>query len=135
MRCVGKKSTILETGKAFTTTLDLTGSGISAKNSGQRSRLRTIEGGEFLATHKSAEKRSRQNEKRRLRNTSLKSSIKTQIKSVILAAETKDKKGSETALAAAIPAIAKAASKRVFHKKTASRKISKLTKKVNALKG
>ena len=88
-----------------------------------------------MATHKSAEKRSRQNEKRRLRNTSVKSNIKTKVKSVIAAAETKDKKGSETALAAAIPAIAKAASKGVFHKKTASRKISKLTKKVNALRG
>lgn len=87
-----------------------------------------------MATHKSAEKRSRQNEKRRLRNTSLKSSVKTQIKSVITAVEMKDKKGSETALTAAMPAIAKAASKGVFHKKTASRKISKLTKKVNALK-
>jgi small subunit ribosomal protein S20 len=53
---------------------------------------------------------------------------------VITAIETKDKKGSETTLAAAAPAIAKAASKGVFHKKTASRKISKLTKKVNALR-
>jgi small subunit ribosomal protein S20 len=88
-----------------------------------------------LATHKSAEKRSRQNEKRRLRNTSVKSSIKKQIKSVLTAVETKDKKGSETTLAAAAPAIAKAASKGVFHKKTASRKISRLNKKVNALKG
>ena len=87
-----------------------------------------------MATHKSAEKRSRQNEKRRQRNTSVKSNIKTQIKHVIAAAETKDKKGSETALATAIPAIAKAASKGIFHKKTASRKISRLTKKVNALK-
>ncbi|MGZ6238189.1 MAG: 30S ribosomal protein S20 [Syntrophales bacterium] len=88
-----------------------------------------------MATHKSAEKRSRQNEKRRLRNTSVKSNIKTHVKSVVAAAETKDKKGSGTALAAAVPAIAKAASKGVFHKKTASRKISRLTKKVNALKG
>jgi len=88
-----------------------------------------------LARHKSAEKRCRQNEKRRVRNTSVKSNIKTHVKSVLSATETKDKKGSETALAAAIPAIAKAASKGVFHKKTASRKISKLTKKVNALKG
>lgn len=88
-----------------------------------------------MARHKSAEKRSRQNEKRRVRNTSVKSNIKTHVKSILSATETKDKKGSETALAAAIPAIAKAASKGVFHKKTASRKISKLTKKVNALKG
>ena len=88
-----------------------------------------------MATHKSAEKRSRQNEKRRVRNTSVKSSIKTHVKAVLSVTETKDKKGSETALAAAIPAIAKAASKGIFHKKTASRKISRLTKKVNALQG
>jgi ribosomal protein S20 len=52
-----------------------------------------------LATHKSAEKRSRQNEKRQLRNASVKSQVKTKIKSVIMAVETKDKAGSETALA------------------------------------
>ena len=49
------------------------------------------------------------------------------------AIEEKDKAGSVTALAAAIPAIKKAASKGVLHKKTSSRKISRLTKKVNAL--
>jgi small subunit ribosomal protein S20 len=88
-----------------------------------------------LATHKSAEKRSRQNEKRQLRNASVKSQVKTKIKSVIMAVETKDKAGSETALANAIPVIDKAAAKGVFHKKTASRKISRLTKKINALQG
>jgi small subunit ribosomal protein S20 len=87
-----------------------------------------------LATHKSAEKRSRQNVVKRLRNTSVKSSVKTRIKSVLNAVEEKDNTASATALATAIPAINKAASKGVFHKKTASRKISRLTKKVNALK-
>jgi small subunit ribosomal protein S20 len=87
----------------------------------------------FLATHKSAIKRSKQNEKSRTRNTSIKSSIKTKIKSVIQAVETKDKAGSEMALTAAIPAIDKAAAKGVFHKKNASRKISRLTKKVRSL--
>jgi len=88
-----------------------------------------------LATHKSAEKRSRQNVVTRLRNTSVKSSVKTRIKSVLNAVEEKDNAASATALAVAIPAINKAASKGVFHKKTASRKISRLTKKVNSLKG
>jgi small subunit ribosomal protein S20 len=54
---------------------------------------------------------------------------------VLAAVEEKDNSASATALAATIPAISKAASKGVFHKKTASRKISRLTKKVNALKG
>jgi len=88
-----------------------------------------------LATHKSAEKRSRQNEKRQLKNASVKSHVKTKIKAVITAIEAKDKAGSETALANAIPLIGKAASKGAFHKNTASRKVSRLTKKVNALQG
>lgn len=88
-----------------------------------------------MATHKSAEKRSRQNVVKRLRNTSVKSSVKTRIKSVLNAVEEKDNTASATALVVAIPAINKAASKGVFHKKTASRKISRLTKKVNSLKG
>ena len=42
-----------------------------------------------MATHQSAIKRSKQNEKRRLRNMSIKSSVRTEIKSVTLALETK----------------------------------------------
>jgi small subunit ribosomal protein S20 len=86
-----------------------------------------------LATHKSAEKRSRQSEVSKLRNAAIKSNIKTQIKSVLKAVEQKDKAGSEKALTAAIPAIDQAAAKGVFHKNNASRKISRLTKKVQAL--
>jgi small subunit ribosomal protein S20 len=87
-----------------------------------------------LATHQSAIKRSKQNEKRRLRNMSIKSSVRTEIKSVVRALETKDVEQSKTALTKAIPVLTKAAAKGVFHKKTASRKISRLTKKVNSLK-
>jgi small subunit ribosomal protein S20 len=86
-----------------------------------------------LATHKSAIKRSRQSEKRRLRNASVRSNVKSSIKSVLKAVEEKDKEGSMKALAIAIPAIDKAAAKGAFHKKTASRKISRLAKKVNTL--
>jgi len=46
--------------------------------------------------------------------------------------DAKDKAGAKDALAEAVPAIAKAGAKGVFHKNTASRKISRLTKKVNA---
>ena len=86
-----------------------------------------------MATHKSAIKRSKQGEKKRLRNASVSSSVKTRIKAVLKAVDEKDKIGSTAALTAAIPVIDKAVSKGVFHKKTASRKISKLTKKVNTL--
>jgi small subunit ribosomal protein S20 len=87
-----------------------------------------------LIVHKSAIKRSRQALKHRERNISVKSSIRTSAKTVLEAVEGKDQEAAKAALAKAIPAIAKAAAKRAFHKKTASRKISRLTKQVNSLK-
>lgn len=87
-----------------------------------------------MATHKSALKRSRQSEKHRERNTAVKSRIKTGVKSVLEAVAGKDQEAARAALAEAVPAIAAASAKGAFHKKTASRKISRLTKKVNALK-
>jgi small subunit ribosomal protein S20 len=94
-----------------------------------------LEGGCFLATHKSAIKRSKQNEKHRERNIAVKSRVKTAVKSVLNAVETKDKEASKTALAESIPLLAKAAAAGVFHKKTMSRKISRLTRKTNTLDG
>jgi small subunit ribosomal protein S20 len=87
-----------------------------------------------LATHKSAEKRDRQNKKHRARNIAVKSALRTKVKAVDSAVQSKKKKESEDALKMTVPALAKAASKGVIHKKNASRKISRLTKKVNALK-
>lgn len=88
-----------------------------------------------MATHQSAIKRSKQNEKNRERNTAVKSRVKTAVKSVLSAVEAKDKEASKTALAESIPLLAKAAAKGVFHKKTMSRKISRLARKTNALAG
>lgn len=86
-----------------------------------------------MATHKSAEKRDRQNKKNRQRNIAAKSALKTKIKAVIAGVEIKNKENSTNALKTAIPALNKAASKGLIHKKNASRKISRLTKKVNAV--
>ena len=86
-----------------------------------------------MATHKSAEKRSRQTEKRQERNVAIKSKVRTNIKSVLSAVEGKDQTGAASSLGKAIPEIAKAAAKGILHKRNASRKISRLTKKVNAL--
>lgn len=88
-----------------------------------------------MATHKSAEKRDRQSVKRRERNIASKSAVKTRVKSVLSAIMTKDKEASLSALKVAVPALDKAALKGVIHKKNASRKISRLTKKVNAIQG
>jgi small subunit ribosomal protein S20 len=84
-----------------------------------------------LANHKSAIKRARQSEDRRLRNRMTKTQVKNVVKSVRLAA---DEKSPETAatLKQAQSIIDKAAKKGTLHKRTAARKISRLSKLVKA---
>jgi len=86
-----------------------------------------------LANHKSAEKRMRQNEKRRINNISVKSLVKTRTKAVLKSFEEKDREKAGEALVKARSVIAKAAAKGKLHKNNAARKISRLTKKVNSL--
>lgn len=80
-----------------------------------------------MANHVSAEKRHRQSVKRAEYNRWWKSRIKTAAKSVAEATEKKDVKLSATSLQAAMKEISKAKSKGIIHKKTASRKISRLS--------
>jgi small subunit ribosomal protein S20 len=87
-----------------------------------------------LATHLSAIKRARQNEKRRLRNLQVRTAVKSSVKKVRAAVEKKVVEEAQKALSKTIPLIQKARSKRVFHKNTSARKISRLTREVNALK-
>ncbi len=86
-----------------------------------------------MANHKSALKRARQNEVRRIRNKSTKTRIKNIVKDVRLAVSEKSKESALTKLDTAKSIIDKAAKKGVIHKKTASRKISRLSKNVNAI--
>jgi small subunit ribosomal protein S20 len=86
-----------------------------------------------LANHKSALKRARQNEVRRIRNKSTKTRIKNIVKDVRLDVSEKSKESALTKLDTAKSIIDKAAKKGVIHKKTASRKISRLSKNVNAI--
>ncbi|MFA6283592.1 MAG: 30S ribosomal protein S20 [Desulfurivibrionaceae bacterium] len=88
-----------------------------------------------MANHKSAEKRNRQNQMQRLRNRSNKSKMKGVVKKVLEALEQKAGDQAQEALKAAIPVIEKTAVKGSIHKKNASRKVSRLTKRVNALLG
>jgi small subunit ribosomal protein S20 len=81
-----------------------------------------------LANHKSAIKRARQNEVRRLRNKATKTRVKSIVKEVRTAAGEKSGQQLENKLIAAQSSIDKAAKKRVLHKRTASRKISRLVK-------
>ncbi|MBW1748164.1 MAG: 30S ribosomal protein S20 [Deltaproteobacteria bacterium] len=86
-----------------------------------------------MANHKSALKRARQNEVRRIRNKSTKTRIKNIVKDVRLDVSEKSKESALTKLDTAKSIIDKAAKKGVIHKKTASRKISRLSKNVNAI--
>jgi small subunit ribosomal protein S20 len=82
---------------------------------------------------KSAKKRLRQNEKRRLRNRAIKSAIKTQIKKLQAAAKADtpvEELRKEYNLAAM--KLDKAAAKRVVHPNLAARKKSQLAKLVHA---
>jgi small subunit ribosomal protein S20 len=86
-----------------------------------------------LAVHKSAEKRMRQNEARRMRNRHVKTGIKTMIKRVREAVQAKNKAKAQAALAQVTPLIDKAVSKGVIHWRNGARKISRLNKLVNTM--
>ncbi|MFV1951471.1 MAG: 30S ribosomal protein S20 [Nitrospinota bacterium] len=86
-----------------------------------------------MPTHKSAIKRERQNKRRNRRNSQRKTYIKTTAKKVLQTIEKGEKEKAAEVLRTAVSTIHKAASKGVIHKNTASRKISRLSKKVSAL--
>lgn len=88
-----------------------------------------------MARHISALKRARQNEKRRMRNQSRKTRVKSVVREVRQAMAKKDAAAAETALTKAVPIIAQVAGKGTLHWRTAARKISRLTRQVNALQG
>ena len=89
-----------------------------------------------MANHKSALKRNRQSLVRRERNRMNRSRVKTAVKKVTTAIEVEGSvEKAQAALVAAVPVIERAAVKGAYHKKTASRKISRLTKRVNAFAG
>jgi len=79
-----------------------------------------------VANHKSAAKRARQNEKRKLRNRARRSRVRTLVKRFRTAAETGDVEAARAGFAAAERELRKAASKGVLKKPTASRRISRL---------
>ncbi|OGW20144.1 MAG: 30S ribosomal protein S20 [Nitrospirae bacterium GWB2_47_37] len=76
-------------------------------------------------------KRVRQAEKLSLRNQSMQTRIKTYITKLEAAFPEKNKENIDKLLKAAVKVISSAASKGIIHKNTASRKISRITKKAN----
>ena len=84
-----------------------------------------------MANHKSALKRNRQSLIRRDRNRANRTKVKTAVKKIDAAIEVESVEQAQEALDAAVPIIERAAVKGAFHKKTASRKVSRLTQRVN----
>ena len=86
-----------------------------------------------MANIKSAKKRILVAETRAARNKAIRSKVKTFIKKVDAAIVAGDKAAAQACLVNAISEIDKACTKGVYHKINASRKISRLSKAVNAM--
>jgi len=86
-----------------------------------------------VANIKSAKKRILVNNAKAERNKAIKSGVKTAIKKVKVAIEANDAAAAKEALVAATTIIDKAATKGVYHKSNAARKISRLTIAVNKI--
>ena len=86
-----------------------------------------------MANIKSAKKRILVNETKAARNKAIRSKVKTACKKVDAAVAAGDKATAHAFLTAAISEIDNACTKGVYHKNTASRKVSRLSKAVNAI--
>ncbi len=87
-----------------------------------------------MPNKKSAIKRVRQNEKRRLHNRKQRSSMRTSVKAVLHAVETQNLEGVDQLINKAQSKLGKAAKVNLVKKKTASRRVSRLMKAVNRAK-
>ena len=86
-----------------------------------------------MANIKGQIKRNRQNEKRRLRNKGIRSEINSRVKTALKNAESGETSSED--LQEAVKKIDKAVAKGIMHKNTAARKKSRLSQKLNSLKG
>ncbi len=88
-----------------------------------------------MANIKSQIKRNRQNEKRRLRNKSVKSALKTAIRKFNEAAQAGDATAAEELLRVASRKLDKAVSKGVIHKNQAANRKSAIARRHHSLAG
>jgi small subunit ribosomal protein S20 len=86
-----------------------------------------------LANHKSALKRAKQNEVKKIRNMGYKTRAKNVVKEVRTAIAGNSQEQANESLKKAVSIIQKSASKGAIHKKKASRKISRLTRQANQI--
>lgn len=86
-----------------------------------------------MANIKQQQKRVKTNEKRRLRNKSIRSAVRTEIRKFRAAVESGDKEAAEAQLRIASRALDKSVTKGVFHRNNAANKKSKMARAVNKL--
>lgn len=86
-----------------------------------------------MANIKSQIKRNRQNEKRRLRNKAVKSSLKTAVRKFTVAAQTGDAESATALMRDASRKLDKAVSKGVIHKNQAANRKSAIAKRLRTL--
>jgi small subunit ribosomal protein S20 len=87
-----------------------------------------------MAIHKSAKKRIRRNARKATENKSRISKTRTYVRKVEEAIKKGDEQAAKAALKEAQPHLHRTAAKNLMHKKTASRKLSRLSARVKALK-
>jgi small subunit ribosomal protein S20 len=88
-----------------------------------------------VANHASAKKRARQTVKRTTRHRHVRTTVRTCVKRVRTAVQAGDAGAARKALAEAVSRIDSAVAKGLYHRKTGSRYISRLTQQVNSLRG
>ncbi len=86
-----------------------------------------------MANHRSSKKRIRRNAKRAAINTSRRSRLRTFIKNVETAVLAGDAQAAKSALSLAQPEIDRCVAKGILHRRTASRKLSRLSAKIKAI--
>ena len=86
-----------------------------------------------MANSPQSKKRARQADRRLAGNKARRSRIRTFLRKVEEAISSGDKNAAQTALQAAQPELMRGVTKGVFHKNTASRKMSRLASRVKAM--
>ncbi len=86
-----------------------------------------------MANHKSAEKALRQTERRTEEKRSYQNAVRTFVRKVELALTSKNKEEATNAFKIAESYLMKGVTKKLHHKNTAARKVSRLSKRVKAL--
>jgi small subunit ribosomal protein S20 len=86
-----------------------------------------------MANTKSAKKAARQTVRRTEANKTRRTRLRSSVRKVEEAIASGDKEAAAAALKAAEPIIARTAQKGIVHRKTASRKVSRLSKRVGAI--